>query len=113
MSILTQFYLDQPEPQKSCLLALRDIILAHHPQLTETRKYGMPCFIYQKKACCYLWIDKKTREPYILMVEGNQMTHPALETGDRKRMKIFRVNPETDLPVVVIGEILEEALTLY
>lgn len=62
---------------------------------------------------CYLWVDKKTQEPYILMDEGKYLTHPALETGKRARMKIFRVNPTKDLPIQVIKEILIEGLSLY
>ncbi len=91
---LDQYYLGKDEPVKSCLLALRNIILAQDERVTETRKYGMPCFCYGKKAFCYLWTDKKTDEPYILLVEGELLDHPQLEAGDRSRMKILRVNPE-------------------
>lgn len=62
---------------------------------------------------CYLWTDKKTEEPYLLMVEGNLLKHPKLEAGARSRMKIFRVNPNKDLPIKIIGNILKEALDLY
>ena len=62
---------------------------------------------------CYLWTDKKTDEPYMLMVEGKYLTHPDLEEGDRSRMKIFRVNPNKDLPVKTIESILQNALDLY
>lgn len=111
-SDLESYYLSKTEPNKSCLLALRDIILRQDDSLSETRKYGMPCFCYKKKAICYLWTDKKTDEPYVLLVEGRQMDHPALETGDRKRMKILRVNPAKDLPLSLIEEILGQALDL-
>ena len=109
---LDSFYLDQEEPNKGCFLALRQIILAKHEFISETRKYGMPCFLYQKKILCYLWKDKKSKEPYILMVDGNLLNHPALETGDRARMKIFRVNPQKDIPIRTIDEILDEAISL-
>ncbi len=109
---LQTFYLTQPEPNKSCLLALRDLILAQDPEIVETRKYGMPCFCHRKKAFCYLWTDKKTKEPYILVVNGNQLSHPSLESGERKRMKILRVNPLADLSVDTIKEILDLALRL-
>lgn len=111
-SQLSEFYLRQPEPNKSCLLALSDIILNMDEQISATTKYSMPCFCYLDKAFCYLWTDKKTGEPYILLVEGNRLNHPLLETGTRKRMKIFRVNPKEDLPVHTIQEILNEALDL-
>jgi len=49
----------------------------------------MPCFVYNKKQFCYLWTDKKTNNPYLLIVEGKNIDHPLLEQGDRKRMKIL------------------------
>ena len=113
ISELDQFYANQLEPNKSCLLALRHIVLREDSLITETRKYGMPCFCYCKKAFCYLWIDKKSGEPYLLMVEGRYLFHPALEQGDRSRMKILRVNSEKDLPLELIREILNAALDLY
>jgi uncharacterized protein YdhG (YjbR/CyaY superfamily) len=113
MRELDYFYLNKEEPNKSCLLALRSIILEQDPNITETQKYGMPCFCYKKKMFCYLWTDKKTNEPYILMVEGKHLTHPELEEGNRSRMKIFRVNANKDLPVMTIKNILQKGLDLY
>ena len=107
------YYLNKEEPNKSCLLALRDIILEQDINITETMKYGMPCFCYKKKMFCYLWTDRKSDEPYILMVEGKYLDHPKLEEGDRSRMKIFRVNPNKDLPIRAIANILKTALDLY
>ncbi|NJN42419.1 MAG: DUF1801 domain-containing protein [Flammeovirgaceae bacterium] len=107
------FYLNNEEPNKSCLLSLRSIILKQDTAITETIKYGMPCFCYKKKMFCYLWIDKKTTKPYILMVEGKLLNHPELEAGSRSRMKIFRIDPDKDLPLGKIERILQEALNLY
>ena len=110
---IDNFYLTKEEPNKSCLLALRSIILEQDKDVAETQKYGMPCFIYKKRAFCYLWTDKKTKEPYILMVEGKHLDHPELEAGNRARMKIFRVNPKKNLPIKKIHLILKQALDLY
>jgi hypothetical protein len=107
------FYLSKEEPLKGCLLALRSIILEQDENVTETVKYGMPCFCYKKKMFCYLWTEKKTNEPYLLMVEGALLDHPLLEKGDRARMKIFRVNPHEDLPIETIHWVLNAALDLY
>lgn len=108
-----QFYLEKSEPNKSCLLALRTIILNLDDRINETKKWGMPCFCYEKKMFCYLWVDKKTNEPYILIVEGRLIDHPNLEIGKRSRMKIFRVKPNEDLPVDIIRLILNQVLNLY
>ena len=108
-----EFYISKTEPNRSCFLALRDLILCQDTLISETRKYGMPCFCFKDKAFCYLWKDKKTDEPYILFIEGNQLEHAQLETGGRKRMKIFRVNPNKDLPKQMIELLLQKALDLY
>lgn len=110
---LDTYYLNKSEPNRSCLLTLRDIILRQDENVSETRKYGMPCFCYKKKMFCYLWTDKKTDEPYILMVEGKHLNHPQLEEGNRSRMKIFRINPNEDLPIDTINKLLNSALNLY
>tara|TARA_R110002049_G_scaffold9962_1_gene49628 strand:+ start:7165 stop:7341 length:177 start_codon:yes stop_codon:yes gene_type:complete len=47
------------------------------------------------------------------MVEGNYLDHPELETGNRSRMKIFRINPNKDLPIATIDLIMNRALDLY
>lgn len=107
------FYLNQSEPNKGCLLALRSIILAQDKNISETVKYGMPCFCYLNKMFCYLWTDKKTKEPYILFVEGNHLNHPKLESGTRARMKILRVNPNNDLDIKTITLLINSALDLY
>ncbi|GAA0879995.1 hypothetical protein GCM10009119_29650 [Algoriphagus jejuensis] len=110
---LHNYYLNKEEPNKSCLLALRSIILDQDKDITETQKWGMPCFCYKKKVFCYLWTDRKTNEPYILMVEGKYLALPELEEGGRSRMKIFRVNPKKDLPIKTIKSIFQIALDLY
>jgi hypothetical protein len=62
---------------------------------------------------CYLWIDKKSQEPYILFVEGNNLDHPMLEAGSRKRMKTLPVPANQDLPIETIQQLFNEALDLY
>jgi hypothetical protein len=113
ISELEAFYLGKEEPNRGCLLALRKLILKKNASISETRKYGMPCFCYGKKAFCYLWTDKKTLEPYILFVEGKLLEHPDLESGTRSRMKIFKVDPTIDLPIDTINNLLNLALAIY
>ena len=110
---MDNFYFDKLEPNNSCLLAMRNILLNSDKDVTETRKYGMPCFCYKGKMFCYLWEDKKSSDPYFLLVEGKHLHHPELEAGSRSRMKIFRVNPKKDLPIETIKLILNDALDLY
>ncbi len=104
------FYLIKDEPGKGCLLALRTSILAQDTNINETIKYEMPCFCYHKKPICYLWLNKKTNDPYILVVHGKQINHPKLEEGKRAKMKILRIISNEDLPIVAIKEIINMAI---
>ena len=110
---IDEFYLKQKEPLKSTYLALKEIICSLDASITNDLKYGMPFFMYKGKMFCYLWADKKTNEPYIGMVEGELLKHPLLEKGKRKRMAIFTLQNNKDLPIDTIHEILNDALELY
>ena len=110
---LDKFYLQQKEPLKSCLLALREIILAQDKQITHSLKYGMPFFTYRGKMFCYLWYHKKYRQPYIGIVEGKRFNDPFLIQEARSRMKIMLIEENRDLPIKKIKSILRKALDLY
>lgn len=103
---LAQFYLNQDEPNKSCYLALRDIILNIDKNITPEWKYKLPFFYYKGKMLCYLWKDKKTNQPYVSFMKGKFIEHELLEQGDRKLAKILRINPLKDLPKKEIEEIV-------
>lgn len=51
--------------------------------------------------------------PYIMMVEGRHLDIPALESGNRSKMKVFYVDPNADFDLVTINHIMQEALNLY
>lgn len=107
------FYLQKKEPAKSCLLALREIILSADKEITEAWKYGMPFFCFRGKMFCYLWVHKKNGQPYIGFVEGKHLDDPELLAENRSRMKILLLDAEKDLPVKKITSLLHKALRLY
>lgn len=110
---IDNFYLQKEEPVKGCLLFLREHILQFDPNITEAWKYGMPFFCYRKKMFCYLWVHKKNGLPYLGIVEGKKIDHPALIIEDRARMKIMLFDPSADLPVDTIDSILKTAASFY
>jgi Domain of unknown function (DU1801) len=107
------FYEQQNESIKSCLLALRAIILRQDKQISAAWKYGMPFFCYKGKMFCYLWVHKKHQQPYLGMVEGKHFDEPFLIQEERSRMKIMLIDPTKDLPVKTIENILQKSLDLY
>ena len=47
------------------------------------------------------------------MADGGLIDHPKLEQGDRKRMKSNGIDPNVDLNLKEIGEILEIGINLH
>jgi Domain of unknown function (DU1801) len=107
------FYLQKEEPLQSCLLALRQIICKQDKDVTATFKYGMPVFCYKGKMFCYLWVNKKTQQPYLGIVEGKHFNHPLLIIEKRSRMKIILFDADKELPIKTINLILKQAIDLY
>jgi hypothetical protein len=107
------FYLQKEEPLQSCLLALRQIILKQDKDVAATFKYGIPFFCYKGKMFCYLWVNKKTQQPYLGIVEGKHFNHPLLIIEKRSRMKIMLFDADKELPVKTIKLILKQAVDLY
>lgn len=113
ISDLDNFYLKTSEPEKSCLLALRGLILSFDKDITSTLKYGMPFFCFRGKMFCYLWTRKNNGCPYIGFVEGKNIDHPKLLAEKRSRMKILLIDADKDIPIKTINLLLKQALDLY
>ncbi|PSK87982.1 DUF1801 domain-containing protein [Taibaiella chishuiensis] len=113
LSPADRYFQNKEEPIKSCLLFMRQYILKYDGHLTEAWKYGMPFFCYGKKMCCYLWVHKKLGQPYLGIVEGGRIDHPLLLQEARSRMKILLLDPDADLPLDTIHEVLDAMLGFY
>ncbi len=92
---------------------LKNYISSLDKNLELLKKYGMPFFYYRGKMFCYIWKDKKTKEPYLGFMDGNKLTNVRLEAGNRSRVKILRVNPNIDIDIKVIKEIVFEAIKTH
>lgn len=113
MRELDNFYLQQYEPIKGTLLALREIILQQDEDVTNAWKYGMPFFCYKGKMFCYLWFHKKLKQPYIAIMKGKLIKDELLLAEGRKNIKIMLFDPNNDLPIKKINAILQKAIELY
>ncbi len=109
---LDNYYLTQSDPIKSCLLALRTIILNQDKNITAEWKYRMPMFCYNGKMLCYLWVHKTLHKPYLGIVDGKLIDHPALIMEKHSRMKIMLFDADDDLPLADIKAILTRAIAL-
>ncbi|MBL0743597.1 DUF1801 domain-containing protein [Chryseolinea lacunae] len=110
---IDHYFLKHDEPTKSCLQALREIMLASDKRVTEAWKYGMPFYCVNGKMAAYLWTHKKYKQPYIGIVEGASLHDPELLQEKRARMKILLVDPTKDIPIRKVKRILKEVFSLY
>jgi hypothetical protein len=112
MNPIEDYYLRKDEPAQSCLLALRACILAQAPagEISEAWRYSMPFFLYRGHRFCYLWTRKGSGQPYVGFVNGDHVDDPDLLVEDRKRMKIFLVDPAKDLPIAQLQGLLRQAI---
>lgn len=107
------YFLNKEEPVRGCLLALRAIILNSPAALTEEWKYGMPFYCRNGKMFCYLWTHKKFGQPYIGFVEGQKIDNPLLLQEKRSRMKILLIDPDQDIPLALINDLIAGLLKFY
>lgn len=106
MRPIDRFYEEKEEPIKSCLMALRDILQNFDIEITEEWKFKLPYFYYKGKMFCYIWIDKKTKNPYLGIANGYLINHPSLIAGNRSHVKILPIDMYKDIPIDDIYEIL-------
>lgn len=113
MTELDNYYNSLQEPNKSCILALKQIILSFDTNISNLWKWGGPFFYYKNKMFCYIWIDKKTNKPYLAIVEGKHINHSLLSYGSRTRIKSMNIDASKDLPINTIKNILKQCIDLY
>lgn len=110
---LDNFFIKHSEENNACFQFLRGHILSFDENITEHYKWKLPFYYYKGKMFCYLWTDKKTNMPYVCFAKGSKSNNPHLELGTRKTMKSLTINPNEDIPVEVLNEILTEMAQLY
>ncbi|MBI3219518.1 MAG: DUF1801 domain-containing protein [Bacteroidetes bacterium] len=112
MSPADQYFLKHDEPIRSCLQFLRAHILKQNKSIREVWQYGMPFYYYGEKRFCYLWVHRKTNQPYLGIVEGSSVHHPDLIQEKRARMKILLIDSAKDIPMRKVNEVLNQAIAL-
>src|ERR1700742_3027872 len=113
MNALENYYQQQEEPTRSCLLAVRTIILKQDKDISASWKYGMPFYCFKGKMFCYLWVHKKYQQPYIGFVAGSLLKDSDLLSEKLARMKIFLIDPARDIPVKKIDKLLTILIDFY
>jgi len=112
MKALDAYYDGLNEPLQGFVLALRKIILELNEQIEETWKWRAPFFLYRNHMLCYIWLDKKSGEPYLGIYGGDALDHPALVERHRASIKKLLLRVEEDIPINTIREVLLASCSL-
>lgn len=108
---IDEYLSDRDEDIRDVMLYARKFIKEFHPDITEALQYGCPFFSFRGKKLCYLHSNKK-RQVYLGFVDGSRMQHSVLIAGDRTHIKIFDLDPEKDIQISKLKQVLKMALEL-
>lgn len=108
---LENYFLNHPEPHQSCMLYLRKWLIKQG--LEEQFKYSTAFYGYKGKMFCYMSVRTKDQKLYLGFVAGHKLKHPSLLKEGRKQIKVFYIQPEEDLPIKTLKQIISEAKKLY
>jgi hypothetical protein len=110
LSSVDHYFETLAEPERSCLLFLRQFILDYSDAITEKIKFNTPFYYVNGKWMCFISYNPKLKEIYISFVDGFKMQHRHLVSESRKKMKIFRVDANEDVDVKSLNQILNLAV---
>lgn len=108
---LETYYLKQPEPMQSCILAMKGIILSISPYITHERKFQIPFFLYKGKKLAYLWVTKKRLQVGFIEDKCLQMPIPGVRLKDKYQS--IQLNPDENIPIDIILENINRLIDLY
>lgn len=110
MNPLEEYYQQLDEPHRSCLLAIRQIILRADSQITESFTWNMPLFKYRKKILCYLRQHKQSKRFYLGLSEGKHLHHQALKAEGRKQYKAYYFDTDADIDQTLINQWIKQSM---
>lgn len=108
---LENYFLKQPEPHQGCMLYLRKWLI--NQDFEEHYKYMTAMYYFKGKPFCYMSVRTKDSQLYLGFWKGHEMKHPQLKKEGRKLISAFYIDPEKDLPVKTLSEIVTKAKKLY
>jgi hypothetical protein len=104
--IINQFFLKIPEPQQSALLFLRQYLI-EDIGLEEHWKFNTPFYYFKNKWFCYIsYSAKRKHEIYIGFIRGYKIEYPNLISEGRKQIKIWRIDPNENIDINSLKQIV-------
>ena len=112
MKNLEDYYLKHPEPIQGCLLALKHIIMGIDKEITHTRIFQIPFFLYKNWRFAFLYVHNKK---IMFSTVIDHRLQPQAKGNRRKdsMSNTLLLDPKEDLPIDAISESLKEHIKFY
>ncbi len=111
MNPIQEYFYRIDEPERSLLLFIRKKILESDEQISETFSFQLPFLKYKNKMLCFFYYSKKHKMHYLSFYHGDRLDYSELLSEGRKKFKILLLNPNEDLNMDLIFEIIEKVKT--
>ena len=100
----------QPESKRTLLFALRDLIKETAPELSESLKWGQPCYGANSNVC---YLATQTNHINFGFFNGSQLPDPEkLLEGTGAQMRHIKVRNEADIKEKPFQEIIKAGFAL-
>lgn len=95
----------------ACMMGVDQLLVDFDKGIQRAIKYNSSCYVLNEKMFVFAMVEKDTKRPYILFTDGDLLEHPKLIQGDRKRMKVYYLNPTEDIDKNELYNLLEQMRT--
>ncbi len=110
MNLLDEYFLNLPPAHQSTMLVVREFLLAEPYRLVEKYKWRTPVYHHGDRYVCYVYHEKKKRRSYLAFVNAQAFEHELLRAEGREMMRFIILDPDADVPLEAIAEVLAQAL---
>jgi hypothetical protein len=93
---------------EACLIGVDQLIMSFDLNIQRALKYNSACYLLNDKMFVFALVEKHTSKPYILFTDGELLEHPKLIKGERKRMKVYYLDPKEDIDKVELYALMNE-----
>ena len=110
MNPLDAWFEALPSGHRETLLFLRKLLTAPPHCLEERYAWRIPVYYRNDRYLCYLYHEAKRGRSYLAFVRATHFVHPLLRAEGRKQIRILQLDPDSDVPVEAIEQVLAQAL---
>jgi hypothetical protein len=105
---------DFPEPKRTHVKMLREIILSSGKEISEAVKWNALTYSFDKNNLCFIYSTTKSDYVNLGFMQAVRLTDPKkLFEGTGKGMRHIKIRTPKDIPAAQIKKWMKESIALY